>query len=104
MYMQRQVKSKREEGTTKKESDLVAEQDETETEALNPTQKPNNSKTNEYFTRIEETGLCDTDQTGKFSYTSKRGHKHIFVLYNYDPNGILVRATKERTEFFFKSS
>ena len=83
MHMQRQVKSKKEGSTTKKESDSIAEID---TEALNPTQEPNNSKTNEYFAKIEETGLCGTDQTEKFRYTSKRGHKYMFVLYNYDPN------------------
>ena len=94
MHMQRQVKSKKEDNTAKNKDNTVAEKDATETESLNPIQEHNNSKTNEYFARIEETGLCGTDQTGKFPNTSIRGYKYMFVLYNYDPNGILVRPMK----------
>ena len=54
-----------------------------------------------HFARIEETGLCGTDQTGKLPYKSKRGYKYIFVLYSYNPNSILVRAMKNRTDAEF---
>ena len=53
MYMQRQVKSKKEDNTTKNKDNTVAEKDATETESLNPIQDDNISKTNEYFTRID---------------------------------------------------
>jgi len=36
------------------------------------------------------------DQTGKFSYSSKRGNNYIFITYSYDSNAILVRPLKNR--------
>ena len=54
-----------------------------------------------HFARIEETGLCGTDQSGKLPYRSKRGNQYIFVLYSYDPNSILFRAMKNRTDAEF---
>ena len=91
MHMQRQKTKK----ITKKLDEKV---DNSEEEALEPVQEPKNNKTNEYFAKIEETGLCGIDQTGKLPYTSKRGYKYIFVLYNYDPNAILVRPMKNRID------
>ena len=41
-------------------------------------------------------GITYTDQTGKFPYTSSRGNKYIFTLYNYDANFILVKALPDR--------
>ena len=37
-----------------------------------------------------------TDQTGKFTCTSKRGNNYLFVTYAYDENAILVRLLKSR--------
>jgi len=37
-----------------------------------------------------------TDQTGKFTCTSKRGNNYIFITYAYDANAILVRPLKSR--------
>ena len=35
-----------------------------------------------------------TDQTGKFTCTSKRGNNYLFITYAYDANAILVRPLK----------
>ena len=94
MHMKRQVKYK---DKKKEHKDNQADKD----KALEPTQELNNIKTNMHFAQIEETGLCGTDQTGKLPYRSKRGHKYIFVLYNYDSNSILVRAMKSREDAEF---
>ena len=72
------------------------DKNEEEKDLLTPTQQKDNKKTNQHFAKIEETGLCGTDQTGKFPTTSKRGHKYIFVLYNFDSNSILIRPMKNR--------
>ena len=48
--------------------------------------------------KVEETGVCGTDQTGEVPVRSRRGNQYIFVLYNYDTNSILVRPMKNRTE------
>ena len=37
--------------------------------------------------------MC-TDQTGKFTCTSKRGNNYLFVTFTYDANTILVRPLK----------
>ena len=47
---------------------------------------------------MEETGLYGTDQTEKFPIRSKRGHNYIFFLYNYDPNNIMAKPMKNRTD------
>jgi hypothetical protein len=39
-----------------------------------------------------------TDQTGRFPVISRRGNKHIMVLYDYDSNSILVEPIKNRTD------
>ena len=41
-------------------------------------------------------GITYTDQTGKFPYTSTRGNKYIFTLYDYDANCILVKAIPDQ--------
>lgn len=92
--MSRQVKQK---GKTIKTTEHQAPID----EALDPPQEPNNHKTNMHYARIEETGLFGTDQTEKLPYISKRGYKYIFVLYSYDPNSILVRPMKNKTDTEF---
>ena len=76
-------------------------QQSTKDEALEPDQEPDNEKTNMHFARIEETGLCGTDQTEKLPYKSNRGYKYIVVLYSFDPNSILVRGMKNRTDAEF---
>ena len=63
MHMTRQIKKLKQEKT---------EQSQTEEEALNPQQETDNEKTNLNFARIEETGPCGTDQTGKFPVRSKK--------------------------------
>ena len=65
MHMQRQVKNKKIGNKAKNMDGEVSESINIEREALEPTQEPKNVKTNEYFARIEETGLCETDQTRK---------------------------------------
>jgi hypothetical protein len=44
----------------------------------------------------EETGKMYSDITGRFPVQSSRGHKYIFVLYDYDSNAILVEPLKSR--------
>ena len=36
------------------------------------------------------------DLTGAFPYTSSRGHKYLYVMYDHDTNGILVTPLKNR--------
>jgi len=36
------------------------------------------------------------DMTGAFPYTSTRGNKYIYLMYDYDSNGILVHPLKTR--------
>ena len=36
------------------------------------------------------------DMTGAFPYTSTRGNKYIYLMYDYDSNGILVHPLKNR--------
>ena len=36
------------------------------------------------------------DLTGAFPYTSSRGHKYLYVMYDHDSNGILVAPLKNR--------
>ena len=45
----------------------------------------------------DDKGITYTDQTGKFPFSSSRGHNYIMVLYDYDVNCILVNAIKDRT-------
>ena len=39
-------------------------------------------------------GMIFTDLQGRFPFTSSRGHKYIFVLYDYDSNAILAETIK----------
>ena len=90
MHLQRQVKNRK-----KKE---IKEPNNIKDEITHPTQEEGNNKMNLNFVKIEETGLCGTDLTGKFPTTSRRGNKYIFVLYNWDTNSIIARAMKNRTD------
>ena len=36
------------------------------------------------------------DLTGAFPFTSTRGNKYIYVMYNYDANAILIHPMKSR--------
>ena len=59
---------------------------------ITPDQDPDNKKTNEIMciiTTKKDTYKSYSDQTGKFSIASSRGHKYIFVFYHYDINTIL---------------
>ena len=40
--------------------------------------------------------LAYFDLTGAFPYTSARGHKYVFILYDYDTNAILAQPLKTR--------
>ena len=40
------------------------------------------------------------DLTGAFPYTSSRGYKYLYVLYNYDSNLILVEPLKNWIQMF----
>ena len=40
------------------------------------------------------TGAVSTNFCGRYPYTSSRGMKYIFVLYDYDSNAILAAPTK----------
>jgi hypothetical protein len=44
----------------------------------------------------QDTGKMYSDITGRFPVQSSRGHKYIFVLYDYDSNAILVEPIKSR--------
>ena len=44
----------------------------------------------------EELSNLSSNQTGKFPITLSRGHKYIFVFYNYDTNTINGIAIKSR--------
>ena len=81
-----------------------------------------NVRKNKLSTKVKEIGECDltlethlpnkshdffhkivdirdtiyTNQTGKFTYTSKREHNYLFITYAYDVNAILVRPLKTR--------
>ena len=46
------------------------------------------------FIGVRDT-IC-TDQTGKISWTSKRGNKYLLVTYAHDVNTILVYPLKTR--------
>ena len=39
------------------------------------------------------------DLTGKFPYTPTRGNQYIMVVYDYDSNAILAKATKTCSSF-----
>jgi hypothetical protein len=58
---------------------------------LRDTDNPNNLRTNNVMcTMFELTKKSYFDLTGKFPYTSSRGYKYIFVLYDYDSNAIFT--------------
>jgi len=42
-------------------------------------------------------GMISTDLPGCFQITSSRGHKYLFVLYDYDSNAILAEPIKSRS-------
>ena len=42
-------------------------------------------------------GMIYTDLPVRFPFTSSRGHKYLFVLYDYDSNVILAEPMKSRS-------
>ena len=92
MHLNRKVKKKQMNNNT------ISNMEVNDNEIINPKQEDNNIKTEEYYTRIVETGLLGTNLPGKFPHTSKRENKYIFVLYSYNSNAILIRPMKNRTE------
>ena len=46
---------------------------------------------------FEKTAKAYSDQTGKFPFTSSRGHKYLIIVYDYDSNAILHQPLKNRT-------
>jgi hypothetical protein len=62
------------------------------------TDNPKNLRTNNIMcTMFELTKKSYFDLTGKFPYTSSRGFKYIFVLYDYDGNAIITELMKSRS-------
>ena len=43
------------------------------------------------------------DLTGSFPYTSSRGSKYLYIMYNYDANAILVAPLKSRQDHEIKT-
>ena len=93
IHLKRQVKHKSQ-GTKNNKVSKEALED----EGINPEQEENNTKTNQFYGKFIETGLCGTDNTGKFPVRSKRGNKYVFLLYDYDSNNIISRPVKNRTD------
>ena len=56
-----------------------------------------NVETNIVFWTVAYEGKLYSDQTGRFTVTSIRGVKYVFILYSYDANGILSEPLKIRT-------
>ena len=64
--------------------------------------KPLVKRTNIVFTKITDNKhQIATDLTGKFSVTSNRANKYLFVLYDYDSKFILIRPMKSRPDSKF---
>ena len=51
-----------------------------------------------YATIYEPTGKIYTDLTGRFVAEASTGNNYLFVLYDYDSNGILCEPIKNRTK------
>ena len=45
---------------------------------------------------VEITGIISTDQTSRFSVTSRCSNKYLMVLFEYDRNAILVKPLQVR--------
>ena len=62
-----------------------------------PSPKPNiKSKDVIYVIEGSDDIVTYGDLTGKFPYTSTRGHKYVMIAYNYDGNNILAAPLKNR--------
>ena len=44
------------------------------------------------------TGEIHSDQTGRFPIQSSSGNKYIIVIYEYDPNAILIKPLPDRSK------
>ena len=65
-----------------------------------PSSEEPNIKSHQCFTTLvsfEKTAKAYSDQTGKFPYTSSRGHKYLLIIYDYDSNAILQQPLKTKT-------
>jgi hypothetical protein len=65
-----------------------------------PSSDSPNTKSHHCFATIEsfeKTAKAYSDQTGKFPFTSSRGHKYLIIVYDYDSNAILHHPLKSRT-------
>ena len=74
-------------------------QDDEQSDLFPPSETPN-TKSHHCFASIvsfEQTAKAYSDQTGKFPYTSSRGHKYLIIVYDYDSNAILHHPLKTRT-------
>ena len=64
-----------------------------------PASEPGNDRTHFCYAAVyEPTGTIYTDLTGKFVASSSTGNNYLFVLYDYDSNGILCEPIKNRTK------
>ena len=74
------------------------------TEDFNP---PQDTKHNEVMSLVFEFNgkeMAYGDITGAFPYTSTRGNKYIYVMYDYDGNAILVKAIPNRQAATIKNA
>ena len=62
------------------------------------TQQPNEKKLGTINTIIPFTAkaIAYGDLTGAFPYTSSRGAKYLFIMYDYDSNAILMQPLKSK--------
>ena len=64
-----------------------------------PLMTPLAQRTNKVFTKIINHKLqITTDITGKFPVTSNRVNKYLFLLYEYNNNGIFIRPIKAKSD------
>ena len=76
-------------------------------EILTPPETPSSTKTFETLNIIipfSAKELTYGDMTGAFPYTSSRGSKYIYVIYDYDSNAILVHPIKSKGALEIKNA
>ena len=67
------------------------------TNAFKKEQRFQKHNTGAFLLNVEELkGIIGIDHTGRYPQTSQRGHRYIFVLYDYDSNYIISIPTKLR--------
>ena len=74
--------------STKKDIKIIKATEEVQTEA----------RANEFYLKTADltSKLC-SDQTGRFPVTSRKGNKHVMIVYDHDSNAILARPLKTKS-------